>query len=823
MRTHFKNTDYTELKRLHGIFLVSLILIGSFVFFLPVLADETSTSTPDIEENLSTEISTEIIEEETTSTIRTPDSDSQTPDTDTQTPTSTTETVVITTTPETEIPTSTIYLATTTVHLQIETYNATLYNQDVIVTECAINESSTSTALTPYCALQQLEDLDIEFANYGGEARFLSKIDNYDGTDWNWWAFFHNFDFASEAINEYILNEGDEILFTYGTWPLKMEISSTTPKINSTTTIYIKEFGFDDSWQATWLESASSTLIINNEEFILADGIYELEITTTTPYEIYGKKTGFIDSDIITIIATDTITTTSTTSTDDGTTDTGGTGGTGGSSDEDDTPELVSQTTINETVTKILNYFKSQQDETGKIIDGTITDWAIMSFGSDEQYADSIKTTEGKSLLEYEKEYNLDDPSDMNSCATYPRHVLALLSAGVKNSDPAILGLQEKMNTICYVENSYGLNGINDDVFALLALLALDTNTNEPIITDIITEIESWQLDSGAFSWPDWFDPTQKTAGDDITGAVINALKYAETKGSTIEQNIYSNATDYLKTTQQADGGWGYGSSDVMTTSWVLMGLNALNETQSKWFTDSYKNPWHPLTEQLTDEGFYESAWVPGAVDWFAMKHAVPALLGASWPIILDPIVEDFSEGATYTYGGGSNTSVNLEPVVEEITTPTSTPTSTLDILEVTVPTSTLDLNLNLNDDLYTKITTTTRVTTDYENYGLTSEYTDTITDEEDNKQNVTQTFRFDNEVVLDLPTTTFSDENSINSTEVNHKSEIINLKSDHTLSAPTTSTIPYSKTAKGVFAGATSMAGALGLYLAWRFLQTLV
>ncbi len=69
-------------------------------------------------------------------------------------------------------------------------------------------------------------------------------------------------------------------------------------------------------------------------------------------------------------------------------------------------------------------------------------------------------------------------------------------------------------------------------------------------------------------------------------------------------------------------------------------------------------------------------------------------MAGKSWPIILNPIVDDFSDGATFTYGGGSGCIDYEEP--EEIITPTSTPTTTLDIdLEIetvtSTPTTTLD------------------------------------------------------------------------------------------------------------------------------------
>ncbi|MBT6819248.1 MAG: hypothetical protein HOA57_02615, partial [Candidatus Magasanikbacteria bacterium] len=97
MKNHFKKTDYTELKGIHRIFLVSLILIGSFVFFLPVLAEETSSSTLDvvvdevIEEPAEEEVvpdpvveetptsTTEVIEEEDDTPTSTPEIIEETP------------------------------------------------------------------------------------------------------------------------------------------------------------------------------------------------------------------------------------------------------------------------------------------------------------------------------------------------------------------------------------------------------------------------------------------------------------------------------------------------------------------------------------------------------------------------------------------------------------------------------------------------------------------------------------------------------------------------------------------------------------------------
>ena len=480
---------------------------------------------------------------------------------------------------------------------------------------------------------------------------------------------------------------------------------------------------------------------------------------------------------------------------------------------------------ITSAVNKILNYLKTQQSEDGKIIDGTITDWAIMSFGANGEYAENIKQTSGASLLDYEKKYNLDDPSDMNACATYPRHILALLAGGVEPTDSAILGLKDKINTICYQNNLYGLNGINDDIFALLALSALNTNQSEPIMLDIVSTTLSWQMENGAFSWPDWFNPSAKVAGDDITGAAIDALKYAQTKGASVDENIFDKAKTYLKSSQQTDGGWGYGSSDVMTTSWVLMGINALHNTQNDWFvTSTGKNPWHPLVNNLKAEGFYESAWAPGTVDWFAMKHAVPALAGKFWPIVLTPIVKNFSEGATFTYGGNCCSSYTPPPVIE---VPTTTTTTTVFIVTPTsTPTTTVQIpnpdNQTSTSTLITTPTTTPTYSTFDILYSSTSTPTTTIQDTDSMTQEtttttiVTTTQNTNNKTQKQIPDNKYqiTDKAGSQSSVLNPQSPVI--------SPATSSTAPISP-AKIAFATSVTAAGGLGLYLTWRLLQTLI
>lgn len=571
------------------------------------------------------------------------------------------------------------------------------------------------------------------------------------------------------------------------------ETTSSTPGNTETTTS--TESIIQIETNTTTIEIVTTTIETSTTTIEVPTTTVDIPTTTikivTTTIEISTTTADIPTS------TSDIITPSSTTSTEF-TTATNPTGSTGSNNNTvvQQPNILITQSQISEAANKILNYLKSQQTPDGKIIDGTITDWSIISFGAHGQYAEEIKNAT-TSLLDYEKKYNLDDPSDLNSCATYPRHILALLAAGVDKNDSAILGLKEKMNTVCYQNNLYGLNGINDDVFALIALLSIGEDINQPIIQTTISTTKSWQMDTGAFSWPDWFNQDNKVAGDDITGAAINALKYAQNQGASVDASIFTKAKSYLKSTQQADGGWGWGTSDIMTTSWVLMGINALGETQNDWFTASSTNPWYPLVNQLKPDGYYESAWVPGTADWFALKHVVPALLGKNWPVILPTKVTNFSTGATFTYstGGGSPTPVIVPTTTIIIATTT--------VATTTVPTTTLDITTSTMDTEKEQITISneqiTAATSENKNY----------TPQQTNKTGKTIQ-QYNNRTIEQTPT--LFESKKTDNTKTND--QIIDALPIDTGTR---------NTAKKVLALSGSSTIAVGLYLGWKLLRGVV
>lgn len=146
-----------------------------------------------------------------------------------------------------------------------------------------------------------------------------------------------------------------------------------------------------------------------------------------------------------------------------------------------------------------------------------------------------------------------------------------------------------------------------------------------------------------------------------------------------------------------------------------MMGINALGENQNDWFNSVGKNPWHVMTGSLVEgtnsDGYYTSSFSADGIDWFGTKHAVPALLGKSWPIILTD--SSLTETVPVPNVGGGNFLYN--PVIETTTTtptstveiiiPTSTPTTTLDMVTST-PTTTVEMDTSTSTE--SRETTTT-------------------------------------------------------------------------------------------------------------------
>ncbi|MEK7225501.1 MAG: DUF4430 domain-containing protein, partial [Bacteroidota bacterium] len=476
--------------------------------------------------------------------------------------------------------------------------NEEIFNNDVSATSTWFYDSSgalysTSTVSALGVLAEASRQGNFPLTIQGGWGYYVSDIGNHAAQGFDGWIYNINQQNPGwVGMNDYQIQNNDLLTVFYSVWPWKIE--------SSTSSVYLDEnviFTAFNYASSTWQTSASTTISIDSQIFVTDDNgqyLYTPSATGTLSAFIYGSESWPQNSPTINVAVTESMSTSTPPTDNPPPADTGGGGG--GSSTP--TP-AVSSAVIAEKAQTILNFLKNQQEANGgikigydkdnkPIIDGGVTDWAIMSLASHNEYADDIKNNTS-TLLNFAKGYNITTSTELNVCAGYPRHVLALLAGGVSGGDSLIQSLIAKIKgNECYQNNLYGQNGINDDVFALLSLLAVDIAPTEPIIIDIVSSTLKDQIVDGSFTWGGFVSPEFTRA--DITGAAINALQYAKNKGATIDQNIFTKALAYLKSQQLSDGGWGFGASDSLTTSWAMMGINSLGEGQTDWTNSQNKN-----------------------------------------------------------------------------------------------------------------------------------------------------------------------------------------------------------------------------------------
>ncbi len=457
---------------------------------------------------------------------------------------------------------------------------------------------------------------------------------------------------------------GSENIYIYFGDRYNLTTDTTTVTIGEVLTTTLKEYSYQtNDWVLANNQLTLATEVIKSDysnwppttiaQATTTDGLALFNFSATGTYYITLPDSYWPG---VTISVTSTATSTPPTTSTDPQPPTGGGSGSGTNN------QFVSQERINDTVEKLLAFIKSKQESDGKIVDGGTSDWLAMSFGARNIYSNTVKNG-NTSLYDYTYNYPTTElDSELNNCAAHPRHILALLASGVGNTDTTVTTLKSKLNT-CVTNNTFGANGINDDIFGLLAAVALQENNNSPVVQTTIAAIIANQQPSGAFAYPGPFE------SPDLTGAAVNALKYAQNNGVAVAAEVFAKAKAYLKAHQLADGGWGFGTSDALTTGWAMMGINALGEGQNDWFNSAGKNPWHILT--TLDNDHFTQSW-DGNVDWFGTKHAIPALLGKSWPI-LNNTQNQANSGSV----GGSNPITSTTPENTSIIAATSTPTTT--------------------------------------------------------------------------------------------------------------------------------------------------
>ncbi len=280
-------------------------------------------------------------------------------------------------------------------------------------------------------------------------------------------------------------------------------------------------------------------------------------------------------------------------------------------------------------IEKALNFIKSFQSTTG-------------SYGGAELYSDWVAIAFNTANFEDTKlaQFISSRSNIKNIVTENERRAMAILSYGKNpytyNGINYIKTIVDSFDGVQIGESDL----INDDIFGLLVLGKSGYGINDIEIQKTISFILSKQRPEG--SWENSYD---------LTAAAIQALSPFQSI-SGVSDSI-KQAKDYLKNTQESDGGWG----SVYTTAWVAQ---AMYESGENWIKNSNSVQDYFAQNQQADGGVLDSDETNQNRIW-ATSYVIPAVLEKSWNDILKSVSKPKQDTNSSTEESATTTIPSIE------------------------------------------------------------------------------------------------------------------------------------------------------------------
>lgn len=505
------------------------------------------------------------------------------------------------------------------IHLEVISGTDTpIYDKDIAVTPCD-SEGDGVLKATPYCALVQASVANDYSGLWINSIAQLSN-DYSDPAHYKSWTWLANLDFSHFDLSskQYELQSNDKILFYFDTNPLKISSTNLTPEVGSEITISMTEPDYGP-WPPVWVSATLGKLVIGSGVFELdVNGEYKINIINTDPIVIKGQKDGYIDSPSVTInpIASapeETVCTNSATNPPDCDNNTGSGSSSGSIPKSFSIPSAISFLSVN-------------QKDDGSFGDSLYTDWVAIaaSAGNDFSLKSSISN------------YLLNNQNSSSVITDYERRAMALMALGINPYTGTSTDYIQKITNSFDGTQVGDTNLFNDDIFALIVLQNAGYTNNDVIIKNTISYIISKQSTNG--SW----------GSVDMTSAGIEALNNFKEEEEEGVSDAISKAENYLKSSQNPDGGF-YNTS---STSWAIQAMS-----QDSSLNENVNSAIKYLTDKQQNDGGLDGSDTNNRV-WIT-SYAIPAVLKMPWSDILESFDKPESTSTS------QNNKTDVVPVVE--------------------------------------------------------------------------------------------------------------------------------------------------------------
>ncbi len=483
------------------------------------------------------------------------------------------------------------------IHLKVFNGTEKVLDNTFSVTECASDASSTP-AVSGYCALQQ-SGLSVTWNPYGDD-QFLDSINGVSNDYANnyYWSWFADLSYGQTALNKHELHEGEELLVTIKSWPLKIGVATTTPYVQSTTTLSVLHFGFDEAWNGVWLPTASSSLMVGENKYETNEqGQVEFFVNDENQLSIFAQADGYIDSPVVTLNPH------KQESEDTNPTSGGGSGG-------------GTNPIVYFDIAKAVAFINSKQHADGSFGSALYTDWSIIG----------LVASGNTSALAAARDYEKNNPLTGGLVTDYERRAMAMMALGLNPyTDTGVNYIQKIVDQ--FDGGQIGDSSlITDDIFAVFPLVRAGYGSDDVLIQTVAKNIIAHQETNG--SWNN---------SPDVTGAALQVLAAVPVDGSSA---ALEKAKVYLRSIQQTDGGFGTSYS----TSWVWQALSSAGENESNWRIGE-RGPEAQLATLQQSDGGVELVTTDESSRLWATAYALPAITHRSWLSLLN----SFSKPVTTT------------------------------------------------------------------------------------------------------------------------------------------------------------------------------
>lgn len=177
-----------------------------------------------------------------------------------------------------------------------------------------------------------------------------------------------------------------------------------------------------------------------------------------------------------------------------------------------------------------------------------------------------------------------------------------------------------------------GEPGVNDTIFAILALAPVEEPAAQAAIPDAAHWVESAQHDDGGWAW------NPRGRGEtDMTGAAIQALIAAGRGGGEAVQE----GLDYLRRAQAPDGGFpdfpGTPESNAASTAWAVQAIWCAGENPEEWLAPTGLEPLGYLASLQEPDGHIRWRRNQELNGIWMTAYTGPAFGGQCWPFPAPP------------------------------------------------------------------------------------------------------------------------------------------------------------------------------------------